>query len=169
MNENELRQKSSEEEQRLRIGERGERPLLKQRSACSSLRGSTNVDADRWRAPDLDTEPYEVSATDPFHDRQPHQRSLEQRTDSEHGKRDDSDDRRPIRVEYAAVEQGAYSYIDNHADAASGEYRKRAQAHDDRPRPRAGAARRRVRAAHVATLRRDEGAGRRGGRARRDA
>ncbi len=44
----------------------------------------------------------------------------------------------------------------------------RAQTHDDRPRPRAGAARRRVRQTHVAPLRLDEAAGRGGRRARRD-
>ena len=48
--------------------------------------------ADRLAASVTQADPDEVGAADPLHDRQPDQRSLEQRADAEHGKGDDGDE-----------------------------------------------------------------------------
>ena len=90
----ELRKKCSEKQKRLGIGQGRERALPEERPACSRFRRATDVDADRRRAPDLNPEPDQIRAPQPFHDRQPSERRLEQGADAEHGKRDDGDETR---------------------------------------------------------------------------
>ena len=88
----ELRQKGGEEQQPLRVGQRRQRPLRNSDQPAARLRRAAHFEADRRRAPDLDAEPDEVGAAHPLHDRQPHQRGLQQRADAEHRKRDDGDE-----------------------------------------------------------------------------
>ena len=91
----ELRKKRGEEQHPLGIGQRGKRSLPEQRPARPGFRSfAADVDSDRRRSPHLDAEPDEIGAAHPLHDREPHERSLEQRADAEHRKRDDGDESR---------------------------------------------------------------------------
>ena len=82
-----LRQKGAVEQQRLRVRDGGQQPLPEHRTAARLCSGRVRCHHHRRRAPELDAQPDQISATDQFEHNQRMRRGLQQRTNPRHRQR----------------------------------------------------------------------------------